>query len=257
MSPETKSVIVEVKDGVVRVVLNKPPLNVLDIPTMRELRAAIDGLARRGDVKVVVVDHEGKAFSAGVDIKDHTPDKVEEMLEVFHGIFRALEALEPPTVAVVRGAALGGGCELATFCDLVVASEDAKLGQPEVKVGVFPPVAAVVLPRLLGRSRALEMILTGDPVDAMEADRIGLVSKVFPAEGFREKADAWIGRLASLSAPVLRLAKRAVVRGASGGFGEALAAVERIYLDELMRTEDAREGLDAFLEKRRPQWRGK
>ncbi len=258
MPPEHPSIIIDVREnGAARVVLDRPPLNVMNIAMMREIHAALDGLRSRMDVKLVVIDHQGKAFSAGVDIKDHTADRVEEMIHVFHGLFRLLIAIEQPTVAVVRGAALGGGCELATFCDVVIASEEATFGQPEIKVGVFPPVAAVILPQLIGRNRALELLLTGDVIGAREAERIGLINKVLPAEGFREKADGLIAAMASQSAPVLRLTKKAVDRASRAGFGEALSAVERIYLDELISTEDAREGLSAFLEKRRPVWKNR
>jgi cyclohexa-1,5-dienecarbonyl-CoA hydratase len=257
MANETASIVFEYRDSVVRITLNRPPLNIFDIAMMEEMDNAISRVRSVADVKLLVIDHRGKAFSAGVSIQDHTPDKVEEMLEKFHGMFRHLDALAVPSLALVDGMALGGGCELAAFCDMVIASDRAAFGQPEIKVGVFPPVAAVLFPHLIGRNRTLELLLTGEIVDAAEAKAMGLISKVFPAESFREKAEEFIGKLSSLSGPVLRLTKRAVDMGLYTGVKEGLAAVERLYLGELMQTEDAREGLKSFLEKRKPVWKGK
>jgi enoyl-CoA hydratase/carnithine racemase len=182
---------------------------------------------------------------------------VSEMIEKFHGVFRLLQSLAPPTVALVDGMALGGGCELATFCDMVVASERATFGQPEIKVGVFPPMAAVVFPKLVGRNRALELLLTGDIINASEAKAMGLINKVFPTEEFRQKADEFIGKLTSMSAPVLKLTKQALDGALRTNFDEGLRLVEEFYLGKLMRTEDAREGLSAYLEKRKPIWKNR
>jgi len=247
----------DVSDGVARLTLNKPPLNVLDIAMMREINTALEGLSDDAGVKVLVFEAaEGsKAFSAGVDVSEHTADMVGEMIEVFHRIFRLLDRLEAPTVAVVGGAALGGGCELALFCDMVIASEKASFGQPEIQVGVFPPVAAVALPGIIGPKKALEMVLIGDRIRAPEALQIGLVNKVVPPEELRAAADEFVGKLTKLSGAVLRLTKRAVRVGSAGSFADGLAAVEELYLGPLMSTEDAREGLAAFMEKRAPVWK--
>jgi len=257
MPDRYRSILCAVENGVGRISLNLPPLNIIDIPMLVEIHGAITRVQSEQDVKVLVIDHEGKAFSAGVSIRDHTPDKVSEMIEKFHGVFRLLHSLPLPTVALVDGMALGGGCELATFCDMVIASERATFGQPEIKVGVFPPVAAVVFPRLVGRNRALELLLTGDIIDAAEAKAAGLINKVFPTEEFRQKADEFIGKLTSLSAPVLKLTKRAVDLALHTGVIEGLADAEKLYLGELMQTEDAREGLNAYLEKRKPIWKNR
>jgi cyclohexa-1,5-dienecarbonyl-CoA hydratase len=160
-------------------------------------------------------------------------------------------------MALVDGMALGGGCELATFCDMVIASERATFGQPEIKVGVFPPVAALVFPQLIGRNRALELLLTGDVIDAAEAKALGLINKVFPTQAFRRQADEFIGKLTSLSASVLKLTKQAVDRGLYANWRDGLVSVEKLYLGELMKTEDAREGLNAYLEKRKPTWKNR
>jgi len=247
----------DVNDGVARLVLNKPPLNVLDIAMMREINAVLETVGNDPSVKVLVFEAaEGsKAFSAGVDVSEHTADKVEEMIEVFHRIFRLLDGLEVPTVAVVGGAALGGGCELVLFCDMVIASERASFGQPEIQVGVLPPIAVVALPGIIGPKKALEMVLIGDRIRAAEAAQLGLVNKVVPPEELPAAAGEFVGKLARLSGAVLRLTKRAVRVGSGVPFAEGLAAVEELYLGPLMDTEDAHEGLAAFLEKRAPVWK--
>jgi len=257
MPGENRSIICAIESGVARITLNQPPLNIIDIPMLAEMHSALTRIHSENEAKVLVIDHQGKAFSAGVSIRDHTPDKVSEMIEKFHGMFRLLNSLALPTLALVDGMALGGGCELATFCDMVIASERATFGQPEIKVGVFPPVAAVVFPHLVGRNRALELLLTGDVIDAAEANAIGLINKVFPTQEFHQKADEFIGKLTSLSAPVLKLTKRAVDRALYSNMSEAITSVEELYLGELMQTEDAREGLNAYLEKRKPTWKNK
>jgi len=257
MPDEYRSILCAIESGVGRITLNLPPLNIIDIPMLGEIQSAITHIELEKDVKVLVIDHQGKAFSAGVSIRDHTPDKVSEMIEKFHGLFRLLHSLALPTLALVDGMALGGGCELATFCDMVIASDRATFGQPEIKVGVFPPVAAVVFPHMIGRNRALELLLTGDVVDAAEAKALGLINKVFPTQEFRQRADEFIGKLTWLSAPVLKLTKRAVDRALDSSLREGLASVEELYLGELMQTEDAREGLNAYLEKRQPVWKNR
>lgn len=257
MRDEYRSIICAIEGGVCRITLNLPPLNIIDIPMLGDIQSAITRIQSEKDVKVLVIDHQGKAFSAGVSIRDHTPDKVSEMIEKFHGVFRLLHSLAKPTLALVDGIALGGGCELATFCDMVIASDRATFGQPEIKVGVFPPVAAIVFPHMIGRNRTLELLLTGDVIDAAEAKELGLINKVFPTQEFRQRADEFIGKLTSLSAPVLTLTKRAVDLALHTSLREGLASVEALYLGELMQTEDAREGLNAYLEKRQPVWKNR
>ena len=251
----SNSITTNVRDGVARVTLNRPPLNILDIATIGDLQRGLAEVQSAGDAKILVIGHEGKAFSAGVAIEDHTPGKVPEMIEKFHGIFRLLNSMTMPSVALVDGMALGGGCELAVFCDMVVASDRATFGQPEIKVGVFPPVAAVLFPHLIGRSRALELLLTGKIIGAAEAKAIGLINQVFPADDFQKSAEDFIGGLTSMSGPVLQLCKRAVDEGLYSSVLDGIAAVEQLYLGELMQTEDAQEGLNAFMEKRKPVWK--
>ena len=257
MPAEYSSIACDIRESVARITLNQPPLNIIDIAMIGEMHSVLTRVHAARDLKVLVIDHQGKAFSAGVSINDHTPDKVGEMIEKFHGMFRLLHSLAVPSVALVDGIALGGGCELAVFCDIVIASDRATFGQPEIKVGVFPPVAAALFPRLIGRNRALELLLTGDIINAAEAKAIGLINRVIPAPNFREQAEEFIGKLTSLSGAVLRLTKRAVDCGLVANVDEGIRAVEQIYLRELMKTEDAREGLNAFLEKRKPIWKNR
>ena len=257
MADRYRTIVCAIENEIARITLNLPPLNIIDIPMLGEIHSAIKQVQSENKAKILVFDHQGKAFSAGVSVRDHTPDKVSEMIEKFHAVFRLLHSVALPTVALVDGTALGGGCELAIACDMVIASARATFGQPEIKVGVFPPVAAVVFPRLIGRNRALELLLTGDVVDAAEAQSLGLINRVFPTEEFRRKADEFIGKLTGMSAPVMKLAKRAVDRALNADFGEGLASAEHLYLHELMTTEDAREGLSAYLEKRKPAWKNR
>ncbi len=243
-----------VEEGVAHITLARPPLNILTIEMIEELNRALEEVARRSDLRVLVLAAEGKAFSAGVAVEDHLGDRVKPMLEVFHQIFRQLHHLDVPTVAAVQGPALGGGAELATFCDVVIASEAATLGQPEITVGVFPPIAAWHYPNRVGQARALQLLLSGAVLPARDAERIGLVDRVVSPERLEEAVAEAARGFTDKSAVVLRLTKRALREARGLGFEEALAVLEELYHDELMRTEDAEEGLRAFVEKRPPVW---
>ncbi|OGL06598.1 MAG: hypothetical protein A3I03_07355 [Candidatus Rokubacteria bacterium RIFCSPLOWO2_02_FULL_68_19] len=245
----------EVADGVARLVLARPPLNILNIEMMEEVNAALERVQALHEVRVLVIAAEGKAFSAGVAVEDHLGDRVKPMLEAFHRIFHLLRALPCPTVAAVQGAALGGGSELATFCDFVIASETATFGQPEIKVGVFPPIAAVHYPSRIGLARTLQLLLTGEVIGAKEAEQIGLVDRAVPAAQLPAAVEEVLAKLRDKSRAVLALTRRAVLDAAGQPFEAALRAVETLYHAELMATEDAHEGLRAFVEKRAPTWR--
>lgn len=235
--------------------LERPPLNILDIPTIAALDQAIQGLAREPGLQLVVLRGGGKAFSAGVSVADHTPDKVEPMLRAFHGAIRRLYALEAATLAVVHGHCLGGGMELALTCDLVLASDDARFGQPEIQLACYPPVAAALYPKLIGSQRAFEMLLTGRTYDAEEAQAMGLVNWRVPRAELDAKLAALASDLLAKSAAVVRLTKRALRAGERLPFGAALDEAERIYLEDLVRTADMDEGISAFLAKRTAVWR--
>jgi cyclohexa-1,5-dienecarbonyl-CoA hydratase len=246
---------VEPRGAVVDVVLERLPLNVLDLATLQALHASLLALADREDVRVVVLRSAiPGTFSAGADVADHARDRAPAMLTAMHAAVRALRSLAVPTIAVVDGRCLGGGCELALACDLVVASPRATFGQPEIDLGCFPPVAAALLPRLAGR-RAAELVLVGAPVGAPDALAMGLVSRVADdaeAEG-RRLADALVGK----SRTALAAAVRALRAGTDGTLDEALARNERLYLEAVVPSADADEGVRAFLEKRAPVWSGR
>jgi cyclohexa-1,5-dienecarbonyl-CoA hydratase len=245
---------VECHDDVTRITLARPPLNILTIPMMETIGAALAEAARRPDLRAVVLAAEGRAFSAGVAIEDHQGERVKPMLVAFHQIFRRLYALDCPTVAAVQGPALGGGAELATFCDVVVASDAATIGQPEIRVGVFPPIAAIHYPKRIGEARARQLLLSGQIVSAREAERIGLVDRAVAAADLEAAVAGVLAGFADKSGAVLRLTKRALRLAHGGGFELALSRLESLYLTELMATADAAEGLRAFLEKRQPVW---
>lgn len=248
---------VDLDGDVARLTLARPPLNILTIAMMETLNGALAEVARRPTVKALVLAAEGRAFSAGVAIEDHQGDRVKPMLATFHQIFRHLHALECPTVAAVQGPALGGGAELATFCDLVIASETATVGQPEIKVGVFPPIAALHYPTRVGQARARELLLSGRVLPARDAERIGLVDRVVPAGELEDAVAAAVAEFTDKSAVVLRLTKRAIRLGRDDPFEAALGRLEALYLEELMATGDAAEGLRAFVEKRPPVWKNR
>ena len=243
-----------VTDGIATITLDRPPLNILHNPMMAGLNEVLERVLADSDLAAVVFRHHGKAFSAGVDIGDHTQENVREMIELFHGIFRKLASTDALTVAVVNGAALGGGCELACFCDIVLSSDRSKFGQPEVHVGVLPPVAACTLPLQVGIRKAVELTALGTTIRAAEAHRIGLINQIYRTERFGEQIEAYLDGIRKLSRPVVRLAKKATTLVAREQLLAHLERVERLYLDELMRLPDAHEGVAAFIQKRPPVW---
>ncbi len=250
-----KHIQTELKSGVAYLTLNRAPLNVLNIEMMEEIDTYLEGLKKEKSLKLLVIQAMGKAFSAGVDVGEHLGDLVYKMIEVFHEIFRLMDQLKVPSIAVVNGAALGGGCELALYCDMVIATERAKFGQPEIQVGVFPPIAALILPRMIGRKKALELILSGDVISAQEALSLGLVNKIVPETSLSQEVNSFIEKFTKLSGIILKLTKEAALAGLNDDVDKGLKAIEKIYLDKAMKTHDAIEGLKAFLEKRKPTWK--
>lgn len=248
------------KEGrIAEIKINRPPYNVLDIKTMDEINLALDDVKKsEKDLNVLLITSEGdKAFSAGVDVADHTSDKMEKMLDSFHGIFRRLEMLEIATVAGVKGAALGGGCELAIGCDLIVCADNAKFGQPEIKLAVFPPVAITYLTQIVGRKRAFEIIILGENITAEEAKAIGLVNQVFPLKDFNENLMAYLKKFEAMSGAALKVTKQTFKKALNFDFERTLSTAEAMYIKDLMSLEDANEGINSFLEKRKPVWRNK
>jgi cyclohexa-1,5-dienecarbonyl-CoA hydratase len=244
---------IDVQDGIATIALDRPPVNVIHIPLLEEMASAFDRLAEDSEVRVLVLAAKGKMFSAGVDVADHTADKVGRMIPLFNRVCSSLADFPVPTIAAVHGHALGGGCELVLCCDLAVMAASAKLGQPEIKLAVFAPIAALRLPSLVGYRAAAELMFGGEALDASAALGWGLVNAVLPSQ----ELDAWVSEksaaFAKLSRPAMVIQKRALKLGFSN-WASNLPEVEDMYLNELMNTADAAEGLDAFMEKREPRW---
>jgi cyclohexa-1,5-dienecarbonyl-CoA hydratase len=243
------------RDRVGWIALDRPPLNVLNLQLLSEFRELLRSCAASDAIDVVVVrGGGGRAFSAGVDIKDHTREKVPEMLDAVHGVIRAVLALPQVTVAAVDGACLGGGLELASACDFIIATERSVFATPEINVGCYPPVALARFPGQLGYRRAAEMILTGRRFTAAEALSIGLITRVVPAASLDGAVEELLRDLGGKSRAVLRIALRGLREAGLKDFPQALQRSEEIYLKELLETEDVEEGVQAFLEKRTPRW---
>ncbi|UCF18189.1 MAG: enoyl-CoA hydratase/isomerase family protein [Gemmatimonadota bacterium] len=244
-----------VDDGIGRLALSNPPLNILTRQVMADLRAKLAEFERDESLRVVVLGAEGKHFSAGADVGEHLPPDFEEMIPEFIDTIKALHRFPLPMIAAVRGRCLGGGFELIQAVDVVVAGEGALFGQPEIMLAVFPPVACALLPELCGPARAAELVLTGDTMGAKDAAAVGLVARVVSDERVEQEALEIAGRMAKHSAAALRVTKRALRAGSADRLREALDRAGRLYVEDLMATEDATEGLRAFLEKRRPVWK--
>ena len=238
------------------ITLDRPPLNVIDIPMMRQLSRAVEADTSSCDFRIFA-GAGTKAFSAGVEVADHTPERVGEMLTAFHDVFRRMARTNAVTIAVVHGHCLGGGMELATFCDFVIAAESAIFGQPEIKLACFPPVALITFPQLAGLRAALDLILTGRTISAREAAELGLVTRVVPDATLKSAVEGLLGELTALSPVALRLTRQKLRARLDADFDARLQEVEKVYLDELMKSDDAREGIRAFLEKRAPVWEGR
>ena len=236
------------------ILLATPPANILDGETMNEIVACLNNEAARDSIKAIVFEGEGKHFCFGASVAEHTKDKAAAMIAGFHTMFKTLLATTIPTVALVRGQCLGGGMELALFCNFIIAEPSAKFGQPEIQLGVFPPVAAQLLPGIIGQLRADDLILTGRSIDAATAYEWGLVCEV--AEDGQAALDKLLTKqLMPKSASSLRMANRATRAAWYEKLGEQLDRMEVLYVKELMETFDASEGINSFLEKRKPAYR--
>ena len=255
MTSATLRIETEISERIARVKLVNPPLNVIELPMTQSLSAFLSDVESRRDISVIVFEGAGRAFSAGVDIKAHLPEQVREMITGFHSVIRAIAGSRKITIAAVHGACLGGGAELASVCDMVYTARDAMWGFPEIKLGCYPPVAAVV-PALVGQKRADELIFTGRQISGDEAVAIGLATRSARAEELPAMVGEMLAELRQLSPAALAHAKKALYAWDSIHFDKGLARAEKIYLEDLISTADAREGIMAFLEKRTPKWTG-
>lgn len=243
--------------GIARITLNRPPANVLSVEVMEEINIILESLEYQRDVKLVVLTAMGKYFSAGFEIAEHLGDRAYLMLEEFHRVVGNLGKLDKPVLAVVAGPALGAGNILAVACDMVLAGSSARFGHPEIKGGVFNTVAAALLPQLIGRKKAYELMLGGNTLTAADAERLGLITRVVPDDKLEAEVAVLIQRFQEGSAVVLQLTRRAIAGGFDLLFPDALRHAEDVYLNQLMATEDFEEGLQAIVAKRKPIWKDK
>ncbi len=251
---ELKNINIDKTDGVARIVLNRPKHNVLNIEMMNELNAELDLISRNDDLKCLVITGEGRSFCAGVEVSDHRPEMVDEMVTVFNRIFENINKIDIPVIAAVNGACLGGGMEVAIACDIVIASEKAIFGQPEIKLGFFPPYAALRLPELVGTAKAIEICTTGRTYSAEEAKHMGFVSQTASAENFEETVEKTVKEIAYSSPLIIRLNKRAVKRHLGINLSQGVDLVSNYFLNTMMKTQDTLEGIKSFEEKRKPIW---
>ena len=237
--------------------LEHPPVNVIDITLMEELASSLSKIEAHPEISMLVLGGGGKCFSAGVDVAAHTPDRIQEMLQKFHAAVRALVSTKKVTMAAVHGDCFGGAAELAMVCDIVITTDNATWSFPEIRLGCFPPVAAAALSALVGQKRAADLILTGRSITGSQAAEIGLATMAVPDEQLGSAVKERIDTLQALSPAALAIAKKAIYSWDAMHFEKGLKRAEDIYLDDLIKSEDAQEGIRAFLEKRRPLWQGR
>ncbi len=253
-----KNIILEKNDGITKLTINRPPVNVMNQETLEEICSALEELAKDEETRVLLIRGSGdRAFCAGVEVGDHVGDRMPVMMKEFGRMFKLLRNLGKPTIAVVNGVALGGGCELVAGCDLAVAAEKAKLGQPEIILGGLAPAAAPLLPRIMGEKKAFEILLLGESVTAADAEKIGLVNKVVPLEELDAAAEELARKFLKMSGLSVRLVRDAFYQCAdTAGLDEALDKAVELGIKS-WETEDGQEGLKSYLEKRDPVWKNK
>lgn len=251
---ELKFLKAETTDGVARLTFARPKHNVFNIAMIYELNSVLEALIDDDSLKCLVLLGEGPSWCAGVDVGDHRPEMVDEMIPAFNRIFELMDRLEVPTIAAVHGACLGGGMEVAIACDIVLAGQSAVFGQPEIKLGFLPPYAAIRLPAIVGPSRAIEICTSGKRYTAQAAERMGLCCCVADDQ-FSSELDKLAGEIADCSPLIIRLNKRAVKQHFGMDFSQALEGVTDLFLNTLMKTEDTLEGIASFYEKRKPRWK--
>ncbi len=247
----------EKEGGVARLTFNRPKHNMLSIPMMKEINGELEALLKDQDLTCLVFLGEGRSWCAGVDVEDHKPELVDEMIATFNRLFELIDKLEVPTIAAVHGACLGGGMEVAIACDMIIAAKGATFGQPEIKLGFFPPYAAIRLPKLVGQAKALEICITGKRYTAKDARRLGFVSQVVDDEEFSGELEKLVGEIKTSSPLIIRLNKRAVKQNLDKDFAGALQGVGDFFLHTLMKTEDTQEGIKSYFERRKPEWKNR
>ncbi|MCU1285542.1 MAG: dch [Acidobacteriales bacterium] len=255
MSPQKFTV--QCESNAAHITLKNPPVNVIDIPMMEELLAAIREVEQHPEINAIVFRGDGKCFSAGVDIAAHTPEKIQEMLSKFHAVILAIARSPKVSIAMVRGNCLGGGAELAMVCDIVYTASDATWGFPEIKLACYPPVACTALASLVGQKRATELIVTGDTFSGTEAAKMGLATASGTREETEQKLAELLAKFGKLSAAALSVTKKAIYTWDGLHLDKGIARAEKTYLEELMKTEDVKEGVAAWSEKREPKWKGR
>ena len=247
----------DIADGVARITLDRPKFNMMNIEMMQELNGLLETLLDDSHLKCIVYLAAGKHFCTGVEVGDHKPDKVDDMIATFNRIFELSEQIEVPIIASIQGYCLGGGMELAIACDVIVAAQSAQFGQPEIKVGFFPPYAAMRLPQLVGPARAIEICTTGKFYSAEDARRMGMVAYLSEDDKLGECTDQIVKEIQANSPLIIRLNKRAVKQHLGLAFKPALAGVSDLFLNTLMKTEDTLEGIASYEEKRKPLWKNR
>ena len=257
IATDQKRVNLEASGNLARITLAHPPLNVIDFQMMDDLLDALHALEQRKEISVVILSGGDRAFSAGVDVAIHTPDKIQTMLQKFHGVIIALAKCQKITIAEVHGVCLGGGAELAMVCDMAFTTGTAKWGFPEITLGCYPPVACAALAAIVGQKRAADLIFSGRTFTGEEAAQWGLANEAHPEGELREVLESTLDRLLKLSPAALAVAKKAFYAWDSIHLDKGLARAEKIYLEELMQTEDCQEGISAWMEKRKPAWKAR
>jgi cyclohexa-1,5-dienecarbonyl-CoA hydratase len=255
-----KSIRWDASGTVAHLTMNRPKQNIMNADMLKEMAKAIESLSTREDIRLILLDAAPECdgyFSLGVGAEGYSSQMVFQMMDAFHNVFRSMLDVSKPVLAVVDGVASGAGAELAAFCDLVIATERAQFRQPEIKLGVFPPMGAVVYPRVIGPRRAMELLLTGDPISSQQALQMGLVNRVVSRSALKETVNSLVKRVSDQSGPVLQLLKRVMFEGTWRPFDEALKRAQDIYLNQLFELEDSQEGLRAIIEKRKPVWKNR
>lgn len=246
-----------VEGAVARMTLNRPENNLLNEQFLNELARGIELLHEKDEVKLIVIDSALKVFCGGIEVREYTTQRVFQMLDAFHHVFIAMLDVGKPVMVVVNGPAIGGGSELAAFGDLVVATPNARFAQPEIKLGIFPPLASTIFPYIVGPKLALELVLTGAAISAERARELGLVNRLVPENQLDKTVKELTEQITSQSGAVLTMAKKAILGGMGHSLRDGLRNSMNIFLNELYKLEDSQEGLRALVEKRKPEWKNK